>query len=131
WFRSAFIYVNVDLGREYHDLKARWVQLERSHGWGKNGKKLLAINRPVEVTPWIQDARYRRLSHTWVLAEDVADFGKRLWKWWNSLQPEWRQNDQMNRPLPLTSDDEDTSWQVLDYHGQNGWLTLLVCIKWW
>ncbi len=49
--------------------------------------------------------------------------------WWLKLQPGWRQvttKDQLE-PIKVFKDD----WQTLDKFSNNGWVCLLVSLKWW
>ncbi|THV00656.1 hypothetical protein K435DRAFT_793996 [Dendrothele bispora CBS 962.96] len=136
WFQKAFSYLNVDLGLHYQQLLLKWIDLERHYGWNSGEQKVISTEfRPVEVQLWIKDGRYVHLLHTWVRAEEIEGFAERFWKWWNLLQPEWRlRSDLTTRPAPFSLTEStgiDASWNVLNVCGQNGWLSLLTCIKWW
>ncbi|KAK7434691.1 SERTA domain-containing protein 3 [Stygiomarasmius scandens] len=127
WFRRAFDYINVDLGLEYISLVGKWVEFERSHGWDKG--KLIALpskNRPDEVGRWIKDGRYKH-THSFVRAEFITSFSQRVWSWWNDLQPTSHSIDSRDQ----SSTFGQVTWKSLDHCGQNGWLSLLVCLKWW
>lgn len=60
--------------------------------------------------------------------EAVKDFAERVWTWWCQLQPTWR-TVANNRPAPFNK--FGGNYLQLDKHGQNGWLGLLICTKWW
>ncbi|KAJ7358257.1 hypothetical protein DFH08DRAFT_615627, partial [Mycena albidolilacea] len=48
-----------------------------------------------------------------------------FWAWWVDINPTWR-NEQ--RPMKREG---GSSWLSLDIRGQNGFLNLLMCLKWW
>ncbi|KAJ7805262.1 hypothetical protein B0H14DRAFT_2268733, partial [Mycena olivaceomarginata] len=52
-------------------------------------------------------------------------FGRQFWAWWVDINPEWRTKQQ-----PMMRGDSP-SWTSLDFHGQNGFLNVMVCLKWW
>ncbi|KAJ7909805.1 hypothetical protein B0H13DRAFT_1616253 [Mycena leptocephala] len=52
-------------------------------------------------------------------------FGEQWWAWWIDINPAWRQT-----ALPM-SRDGDGSWTSLDFAGPNGFLNVLMCLKWW
>ncbi|KAJ3816404.1 hypothetical protein F5880DRAFT_1494331, partial [Lentinula raphanica] len=56
-------------------------------------------------------------------------FVAELWAWWATLQPQWRSVDNDGKPLPFEDFGDDMA--PLNKHGKNGWLCLLVCVKWW
>ncbi|KAJ7921291.1 hypothetical protein B0H13DRAFT_1604732, partial [Mycena leptocephala] len=51
-------------------------------------------------------------------------FGKGWWVWWLDINPDWRSD---MRPLSRGTG----SWDCLDLYGQNGFLNVLVTLKWW
>ncbi|KAJ7787482.1 hypothetical protein B0H14DRAFT_2269848, partial [Mycena olivaceomarginata] len=79
-----------------------------------------AKKRPQEVGDWVARAR----NHTPTIA-NADNFGKGFWAWWVDINPTWR-NEQ--RPMKREG---ASSWSSLDIHGQNGFLNLLMCLKWW
>ncbi|KAJ7734865.1 hypothetical protein B0H16DRAFT_1327340 [Mycena metata] len=52
--------------------------------------------------------------------------GKGWWDWWHAINPEWRRVSDGG----LTRDG-DGSWDELRCPGQNGFLNVVVCLKWW
>jgi len=131
WFEDAFEFVNINLGRSYANLVARWIELERINKWrtkvtGLAGKS----QRPSELTAWIVSGRYGQRSKPIVIApENVAEFGATVWIWWTSLQPQWREMGPTQRHLPV--DKFGDQWKSLDHCGANGWLSFLACLRWW
>ncbi|THU83947.1 hypothetical protein K435DRAFT_598660, partial [Dendrothele bispora CBS 962.96] len=132
WFRMAFDYVNVSLGPNYLSLVAGWIANERLHGWKKGGRRdgLLNSDRPREVTSWIMSGRYR-VKKARVTSANVEEFAGQVWDWWTALQPEWRGLSPRGRPARLGLLNATDTWGSLDTHGNNGWLSLVVCAKWW
>ncbi|KAJ7354142.1 hypothetical protein DFH08DRAFT_984420, partial [Mycena albidolilacea] len=55
---------------------------------------------------------------------DVEAFGKTWTDWWRDINPPWRK---AITPMPRT----DGDWTLLDLPGPNGFLNVLVCLKWW
>jgi hypothetical protein len=47
------------------------------------------------------------------------------WDWWTAINPKWRV-----REGELVQAGEG-SWDVLRCPGQNGFLNVLICLKWW
>ncbi|KAF5342740.1 hypothetical protein D9758_015909 [Tetrapyrgos nigripes] len=137
WFYKAFHFLNDDLGIQYRNLLENWVILERNREWsqGLKSRSLDAKYRPREVSRWIGGARYRdSVKRTCIASERIIDFTKDFWQWWCNLQPEWRPTievDTVAKPRVLTTNDENKSWKKLNVAGQNGWLSLIVCVKWW
>lgn len=70
---------------------------------------------------WVSRAR----NHTPVIG-NVQDFGAEFWAWWIDINPAWRGD---MRPLSRTA--ADMSWASMDYKGQNGFLNVLMVLKWW
>ncbi|KAJ7767597.1 hypothetical protein B0H14DRAFT_2402747 [Mycena olivaceomarginata] len=75
--------------------------------------------RPAQVGAWVQRARQRTLD-----IQDVEAFGKTWTDWWRDINPPWRK---AITPMPRT----DGDWVLLDLPGPNGFLNVLVCLKWW
>ncbi|KAJ7801747.1 hypothetical protein B0H14DRAFT_2309729, partial [Mycena olivaceomarginata] len=78
-----------------------------------------ARKRPTEVKDWIARAR----KYTPVIASAEA-FGKGWWVWWLDINPVWRGKE---RPLSW----ETEEWDCLDLYGLNGFLNVLIALKWW
>ncbi|KAJ7876167.1 hypothetical protein B0H14DRAFT_2342916, partial [Mycena olivaceomarginata] len=79
-----------------------------------------AKKRPKEIADWVGRVR----NYTPPIA-DAEDFGKRFWGWWLDINPIWHTQE---RPMKREG---GSSWLTLDYHGQNGFLNVLMCLKWW
>ncbi|KAJ6451813.1 hypothetical protein C8R47DRAFT_916658, partial [Mycena vitilis] len=79
-----------------------------------------AKKRPKEVKDWVGRARH----YTPTIA-DADAFGEVWWDWWVDINPSWRGK---RRPMNRF---EGSSWSCMDYPGQNGFLNILMCLKWW
>ena len=47
------------------------------------------------------------------------------WAWWNTINPKWRVRE--GTLLKEVKGD----WDVLRCPGQNGFLNVIICLKWW
>lgn len=58
--------------------------------------------------------------------DDIDDYASTWWKWWASIQPEWRTsgNLKFRRNPP-------GSWSVLAHPGKNGMLIVIMSLVWW
>lgn len=64
---------------------------------------------------------------------DPAEFGSAFTKWWNAMQPAFRQAPTgIPKALwtPPTADSKD-SWAVLQRAGPNGMVTVVTMLFWW
>jgi hypothetical protein len=55
----------------------------------------------------------------------VAQFGRDFSQWWIDINPTWR-----NQDLPMGRY-TDGPWDVVDVPGRNGFLNVVMCLKWW
>ncbi|KAJ6622034.1 hypothetical protein B0H10DRAFT_1651923, partial [Mycena sp. CBHHK59/15] len=78
-----------------------------------------SMHRPKEISGWVKGAR--RAAPRVV----VASFSAAWWKWWRDINPKWRE---VNGGLVKEG---EGSWATLDVPGQNGFLNVIVCLKWW
>ncbi|EIW77719.1 hypothetical protein CONPUDRAFT_156906 [Coniophora puteana RWD-64-598 SS2] len=117
----------------YTQLLEEWLRLEQSADFaspqGPAGM-LDSKERPREVHWWI--AR-KRLFTVRPSIPDVDKFAGQWWKWWVRLQPEWREIAAPSgpSPSPLPRHGLDGDWSALDKPGINGFLSVVVCLKWW
>jgi hypothetical protein len=79
----------------------------------------LAAKRPKEVKDWVSRAR----NHTPTIADPDA-FGKGWWVWWLNINPPWHGT---KRSLLR----EAGTWASMNLYGQNGFLNILMTLKWW
>lgn len=128
WFNQAVTFLDIDLGASYRRLLLQWMEMESRKRWISSLRHFKASQRPKELKKWVESGRYR--STITILPNDVPRFGKSVWKWWKSLQPAWRGVDsQTERPEHVNQ--MGNEWSTLDFSGPNGWLGILVCIRWW
>ncbi|KAJ6630398.1 hypothetical protein B0H10DRAFT_1939157 [Mycena sp. CBHHK59/15] len=74
---------------------------------------------PKEVGVWVKNARKG------VPKISVETFPKEWWGWWTRINPGWRvSNGVLGR-------DGDGNWDDLRCPGQNGFLNVIMCLKWW
>ncbi|KAK0470906.1 hypothetical protein IW261DRAFT_1572596 [Armillaria novae-zelandiae] len=79
-------------------------------------------SRPSALSHWLLNRRYNIYPHL------PANFSNELCKWWNVMQPGWRQNKTGTLPLPVYDRSLDS---MLWKGGPNGIVTVLVGLMWW
>ncbi|KAF8214544.1 hypothetical protein K438DRAFT_1749648 [Mycena galopus ATCC 62051] len=100
------------------------------------------IARVLRMTPHFQERKRRtknchevsECAGLWVknARKGVPDIGTvesmeaEWWAWWTGINPTWQMGD--DGELLQTG---DGTWEALSYPGQNGFLNILVCLKWW
>ena len=87
-----------------------------------------AKERPVLLTKWIGTRRYSNIPKI----PDVQLFADEWVRWWNSMQPKWRQNangDGLPMALPIGKTKDDLL--PLRKGGPSGIVTILIGLKWW
>ncbi|KAJ7613471.1 hypothetical protein FB45DRAFT_759203 [Roridomyces roridus] len=112
------------MGPGWEALVKLWWKLEESTGFdvGK-GKGFTTTNRPDQMKVWIGRGR------TGVAPElMVNSFSKSWWKWWKTINPDWRLPDGRDGELVQQG---SGSWKSLTLPGQNGLLGPIACLKWW
>ncbi|THU85383.1 hypothetical protein K435DRAFT_685681, partial [Dendrothele bispora CBS 962.96] len=106
----------------YTNFLLHWIDFERLHDWEKSGGRLEAVERPTEVTEWINNGRYLpRCKGPNVRGNFLEQFPKKLHRWWAVLQSS----------TPLNHNSPGNCWTALDKYGINGWFSIVVCVKWW
>ncbi|GAW04090.1 hypothetical protein LENED_005856 [Lentinula edodes] len=129
WFPSAFEYVNQDLGEGYYILFQQWIKFECLRDWMTSTKGLARSNRPKELSKWILNCRYDRSGNEPLLEKDnLAQFGESFSCWWSGLRPPSLHQMSADQSAAQNFEKE---WESLDRSGKNGWLSVLVCLKWW
>ncbi|KAF8176811.1 hypothetical protein K438DRAFT_1487426, partial [Mycena galopus ATCC 62051] len=107
------------MGGDWDEVVALWWALEESFKFATSTKSHPTTNRPDAVGKWVKNARKG-------LPAIAADgFGKQWWAWWKGINPGWHLRD--GELLQM----ENGSWDVLRCPGQNGFLNIVVCLKWW
>ncbi|KAJ7234323.1 hypothetical protein B0H12DRAFT_1028108 [Mycena haematopus] len=81
--------------------------------------------RPVEIKGWVARARIGGPSPA---IRNAKDFGARFWKWWVSINPDWRVRAGGERLVQKG----DGDWTALvSQTGPNGLLNAMICLRWW
>jgi hypothetical protein len=118
WFVNAVVMArSVSWGGTWVTLLESWLKYQRRSDLGDDGK-LRTAGRPACIAAWIARAR----SPTWrPQINDVAQFEKEFWSWWNGLQPEWRESTESN----------DGDWGDLRKPGANGIVSVVAALFYW
>ncbi|KAJ7446047.1 hypothetical protein B0H11DRAFT_1676964, partial [Mycena galericulata] len=111
---------NSDFGGAWTVLVEAWWAREEKNGFEGATRSHSAKQRPKQVGDWIQRAR----NYTPTI-EDTDQFAKQWWAWWIDINLAWREKQ---RPMLR---DRDAPWEYMNYHGQNGFLNVLMSLKWW
>ncbi len=56
-------------------------------------------------------------------------FTDNVWSWWSSINPSWRLRDEKGRLVVGAGG--SGPWEELLRPGQNGLVSVLVCLMWW
>ncbi|KAF8192324.1 hypothetical protein K438DRAFT_1479092, partial [Mycena galopus ATCC 62051] len=101
-----------------------WWDLERSTHFVAQVKGLGTTNRPEEIHTWIKCART-----TTPKLKNVDRFMEEWRKWWRTLNQEWcTVGDEVCDELIR---DAEASLEGLRKPGANGFLSVLIGLKWW
>ncbi|KAJ7078287.1 hypothetical protein B0H15DRAFT_739743, partial [Mycena belliarum] len=119
-FKSFLI--NTDFGEPWKALVGAWWSRESARGFEGGVKGHSAKKRPTAVGDWV--ARGRKNTSTTVI-EDPDAFAASFQGWWVDINPTWRK-----KPWPMPRD-RDGPWEFMDYCGKNGFLNVLIALKWW
>ncbi|KAJ7350071.1 hypothetical protein DFH08DRAFT_667128, partial [Mycena albidolilacea] len=106
-------------GPQWSELVEQWYLHEKNHGFVCPTKGHSAKLRPKEIGAWVQRARTGSPD-----IKDVVRFAGEWQNWWQDINPVWRK---VKLPMPR----EDGPWMFLDLPGQNGFLNVLIGLKWW
>ncbi|KAI5890880.1 uncharacterized protein SCHCODRAFT_02734338 [Schizophyllum commune H4-8] len=124
---------NSEADKAWRTVVATWWVLEK-HDEFKKDKRVPANGcRPKEIGEWIKRARMTTFAPQ-VPAntppEDFLDDWKAsIWRWWSSLNPQWRQRNTDGKVGKGRGTAGD--WLCLHYPGLNGHLSVLKGVKWW
>lgn len=122
WFANAFQLVDVDLGPHYAEFLGHWFQFERLHNWNRSGGRLAALGRPTLISKWIKEGRYPpRCTEPLIGVDGLEQYLGELCAWWRLMRPK----------VAFNKEDVGTEWVALDKYGINGWLSIVVGMKWW
>ncbi|KIL55650.1 hypothetical protein M378DRAFT_59930, partial [Amanita muscaria Koide BX008] len=90
-----------------------------------NPQSLPTSHRPEQVKLWLKHAR--KIKSPPCIAR-VSEYSDAWCRWWMSMQPEWRKDQQWppSRDVPA-----DTSWVTLLRSGPIGFFLIVVSLSWW
>ncbi|KAE9382791.1 hypothetical protein BT96DRAFT_791358, partial [Gymnopus androsaceus JB14] len=58
-----------------------------------------------------------------------AEFGEQWWTWWSTICLAWWECNEMGRIMACGAG--EGNWDVFEWPGQSGLLSILVCLRWW
>lgn len=131
WLSGALPSIlKADIGSEYDKLIVLLIEFESTnHYTTQRSSRFYTTDRPVEIKKWVSNARGRR--GTVIEITDVSAYSERWWKWWISLQPNWRIYDKKGRPIVTLQQNSPADWTPLIVHGANGFLGVVASLYWW
>ncbi|KAJ7681051.1 hypothetical protein DFH06DRAFT_948515, partial [Mycena polygramma] len=113
------ILLAVEMGEEWEGLVGLWWRLEEDAGFVCGTKPHSPTLRPKVISGWVRSARTSQPQVS------LLTFPKEWWSWWKDINPKWQlSGGELVR-------DGGGSWDALICPGQNGFLNVLVCLKWW
>jgi hypothetical protein len=153
WAIAAKKYLlGTDLGAEWAGCVQGWLELEETLGYGSvSGSKVCTYmfrfskilidvsqaalpavaSRPEEWSKWVVKTRGGdRPYQDPPTITDAAEFGHAFIKWWNAMQPVFRQAAE-GMPRPLYTPPATDSWASLQRAGPNGLVTVVTLLFWW
>ncbi|KAJ7815063.1 hypothetical protein B0H14DRAFT_2375614, partial [Mycena olivaceomarginata] len=120
WVKKAEKLLQGDsFGPLWTQLVAQWRLREEQTGFETSTKSHSAKLRPAQVGAWVQRARAGAPD-----IKDTAVFAKEFKAWWQDINPAWRK---ISLPMPR----KGGPWTFMQVPGQNGFLNVLMCLKWW
>ncbi|KAJ7633593.1 hypothetical protein DFH06DRAFT_1004174 [Mycena polygramma] len=131
WLRVALSYLTArDLGCHYTSLLQALVRLEESVGFEKDKHVSLPRStvRPDEVSVWIRGARGVKMKALPKVVKLEA-YATQWWKWWDELQPAWRQRGEDGKWV--VGGGYGTDFGKLDCSGPNGTICIVAALYFW
>ena len=111
-----------DFGPSWTSLVVAWFRYEEKHAFDMKGTRLDSKHRPEVIKRWIQLARKNFKPESHKMKGFEADY----WRWWNHLQPPWRNVDSKSTPRAV-----EGSWEAIDKHGVNGLYSVIGALHLW
>ncbi|KAL0572994.1 SERTA domain-containing protein 3 [Marasmius crinis-equi] len=106
----------------FRELVELWVRFEHQEGFAGEAN-LGTSGRPTWVAEWIRRAR----SPKYLRPRDPDEVIEPFWKWWESLQPGWREF-RNSRPTDKLYRVPDGDVECLRIAGQNGLASVIACL---
>ena len=123
WMRLALKTMQSgDFGHAWSSLVVVWFKFEEKHGFNSKGPRLDATHRPRAIAGWIQHARKNYKPDSSLMSQFDVDF----WRWWNYVQPSWRNVDSKSTPRTV-----EGSWAEITKHGTNGLYSVMGALHLW
>ncbi|KAJ6501541.1 hypothetical protein C8R47DRAFT_969989, partial [Mycena vitilis] len=113
---------NAEFGADWTSLVDAWWVREEAAGFEGTRQPHCAKKRPGAVGAWV--GRARNYSYKPQLG-DIDEYGRTWWGWWMDINPARRGE---KRPLLREA---VTDWEGMDLDGQNGFLNVVISLKWW
>ncbi|KAJ7719858.1 hypothetical protein B0H14DRAFT_2412066 [Mycena olivaceomarginata] len=108
-----------ELGPDWEKVVEIWWCLEASSKFATSTKAHPTTKRPKAVGVWVKNARKG-------VPLDIGNMEEEEWGWWKAINPKWRLHDG-----ELLAGEQNGTWDALRCPGQNGFLNVIVCLKWW
>ncbi|KAJ7615091.1 hypothetical protein DFH06DRAFT_1343945 [Mycena polygramma] len=134
WLReNVRVLSHVDLGCHFKSLLEALIRVEQKFGFEKNPQNgVSGDDRPGEIQQWIKAGRgVKRKSAYDARVKDLGDYEGRWWKWWDSLQPKWRQRGPDKMWEIRDEYLKEWEWDEFWFPGQNGCLCIVASLYFW
>ncbi|KAL0564396.1 SERTA domain-containing protein 3 [Marasmius crinis-equi] len=126
WIEVAKVYLElpVDTSSTFPQLIHAWATAESTHAPTKG-----LARAPQEILNWKKKKgveRYTKDSEPNINYDFARKFPDVVWSWWFAVQPGLR-GPPTEKILPAY----DGKWTNIERWGENGWVLLLIALKWW
>ncbi|KAG5222646.1 hypothetical protein IMY05_C2442000500 [Salix suchowensis] len=135
WFKNQYkvLYEVKSMPDVWFVLLAKFDLFEEMTAYNNTGNGLATLKRPEEISWWIRAGQKANPT-----LSDVDKFGDNWWRWWISLQPEWRgvvseesALERRHRRADKAVSCAAAAWEELDKPGRNGFLSPIAALFWW
>ncbi|KAJ7081913.1 hypothetical protein C8R43DRAFT_844090, partial [Mycena crocata] len=120
--KARQLLASTEMGPSWTTLLDAWWTREEGFGFEGGRSSHSTLKRPGCVGDWVQRARRENFAPG---IKDPVQFGHQFQEWWIDINPEWRRGE--NRLVR----DKEGVWESMDFPGANGFLNVIVCLKWW
>jgi len=103
-------------------LVLAWFKYEEKYAFNIKGVRLDSKHCPEAIKQWIQLAHKNFKPDS----RQMVGFDTDFWRWWNYLQPSWRNVDSKSTLRTV-----DGSWDQIDKHGINGLYSVVGALHLW
>ena len=109
-----------ELKVQWVSIVHNWVKIEETLGFDTPRDGFMPAGRPTAISLWVQNARRKNV----VIQPNAGDqFVEEWFKWWGSINPEWRQRT--SGRLVIGGDGD---WDCMVKPGKCGFLLILECL---